>query len=82
MCVCVHVTYGVRCIQGRPWADMRGEFLSRCVMFVHPHWDGGFPNNENNEGEVEGERVRPEPHIDICILMDKVLARGVRDLER
>lgn len=51
-------------------------------MFVHPHWDGGFQNNENNKGEEEGERVRPEPHIDICILMDKVLARGVRELER
>lgn len=63
---------------GRLWAEMRGEFLSRCVMFIHPHSDGGFPNNED---EVEGQKVMPGPYKK-CIFMAEVLTRETRDLER
>ncbi len=56
VCVCVCGAYGVRCM-GRLWAVMRGEFLSCCVMFIHPHGDGGFPNNGD---EAEGQRAMPD----------------------
>ena len=50
---------------GRLWAEMRGEFLSCCFMFIHPHSDGGFPNNED---EAEGQRVMPN-HLKKFIFM-------------
>lgn len=50
---------------GRNGAEMRGEFLSHCVMFIHPHGDGEFPCNED---EVEGQRVMPELYENMFIL--------------
>lgn len=63
---------------GRLWALMRGEFLSCCVMFIHPHSDGGFPSNGD---EVEGQKAMPD-HQKKCIFMAKILTGGQRDLER
>lgn len=60
---------------GRLWAEMRGEFLSCCVMFIHPHSDGGFPNNRDRaEGNAKPSKK--------CRFMAKILTRGRRDLER
>lgn len=51
--VCVHRAYGV-CCTGRLWAEMRREFLSCCVMFIHPQGDGGFLCNKH---EAEGNKA-------------------------
>ena len=54
---------------GSLWAEMRGDFFSCCVMFIHPHSDGGFPNNGDEE---EGQKALAMSK-NTCIFMVKIL---------